>query len=203
KFIGTAKEANQTTGEVSQVDKGLYLKAMEFVRDGKVLIQKAEQVDKDCEEVAEAFVETLLHNGLFEQPRGYKATQLANMCSRLDEPRSRPYPLQPETDVGGIRFVQPGTVDDYKTIVDIIGVFWGAFLHLLLKILSDFRPELHRIQQAAHITKLRDNADPKLRTCLATNGYFDDSLANPFDWSVAVVFAALDKFVHLKLYYGL
>ncbi|KAJ1919364.1 hypothetical protein IWQ60_007267 [Tieghemiomyces parasiticus] len=170
------------------------------------------------------------------------------MCSRLDEPRSRPYPLQPKTDMGGTRFVQPGAVDDYKTIVDRIGVFWGAFLRLLLKIFSDFRPELHRIQEAAHTTKLRDNVNPSIAdhpallfpltlitgnvhqliewqksitsplgnyriasvlyrgsSILSKHLHFSETsnLANPFDWSVAVVFAALDKFDHLKLYYGL
>ncbi|KAJ1909213.1 hypothetical protein IWQ60_011293, partial [Tieghemiomyces parasiticus] len=172
-FIQAAEEANQTAGEVNQVDKGLHLKATEFVKDGKVLLQKAEQVEKDREDAGEA----------------------ASM--------------------------------------------WFGQISITKN--ADFRPELHRIQQAAHTTKLRDNADPsiadhptllfpltlitgsvrqliewrksitsplagkplELRTFQATNEYLDDSLADSFGRSVAVVFAALDKFDHPKSYYGL
>ncbi|KAJ1919365.1 hypothetical protein IWQ60_007268 [Tieghemiomyces parasiticus] len=59
-FIEAFEEANQLAGEVNQVDKGLYLKAAEFVRDGKVLIQKAEQVEKDRKKAAEVANKCLL-----------------------------------------------------------------------------------------------------------------------------------------------
>ncbi|KAJ1905279.1 hypothetical protein IWQ60_012314, partial [Tieghemiomyces parasiticus] len=61
-FIQAAEEASQTAGEVNQMDKGLYLKATEFVRDSKVLLQKTKQDRKDyydADKAAEAYDQAL------------------------------------------------------------------------------------------------------------------------------------------------
>ncbi|KAJ1915042.1 hypothetical protein IWQ60_008582 [Tieghemiomyces parasiticus] len=44
-FFQAAGEANQTAGEVNQVNKGLYLKAIEFAKDGKDLFRRLGQVE--------------------------------------------------------------------------------------------------------------------------------------------------------------
>ncbi|KAJ1912768.1 hypothetical protein IWQ60_009506, partial [Tieghemiomyces parasiticus] len=109
--------------------------------------------------IAKPLVQSYLYNHLLHLLHRKFITGLGNVYSDRSVPRPQVYPLKVEKGVNGITVIQNNTFDEYAEALNS-GPPTSQSGRIGLRMVRDFRPELHRIHQATHVIKFHDMYDP-------------------------------------------